>query len=72
MESIKIDKIKISAKIGANLYNCILDAIELSVSEKRIVELIHNDRLYKIDYNQLVDIVEDAFTVEKVKNSHKE
>jgi hypothetical protein len=72
MESITIDKVKINAKIGANLYNCILDAIELSVSEKRIVELIHNDRLYKIDHDQLVGIVENAFTVEKATNSHKE
>jgi len=42
----------------AELNYCIQDALKRAVSEKKIVKLIHNDRLFVADYKEIFKLVE--------------
>lgn len=54
MESIDIIEIKVTAKSGANLSQCVIDAVKLAANEWRNIRLIHNDIEYEIKANDLL------------------
>jgi hypothetical protein len=54
MKNIEIVEIKVQATIGADIGNCMRDAIKLAADEWRNVRLCHNGREYTIQPNELL------------------
>ena len=50
-------KIVIEAKPGAVLSNCIRECITQSIDFDTVIELIHNDKIFKIDPDKLVSSI---------------
>lgn len=57
MNNIKINCIKVTAKLGTSLGDCIRNCIELAGKEWQNVELIHNETTYEIKVCALADSV---------------
>ena len=55
MANFQIIEIKVSAVCGANVGDCMRDAIKLAADEWRNVRLIHNGREYLIQPNTLLE-----------------
>jgi hypothetical protein len=53
----KIKHIDIEALVGANIYNCIAEAILLSTTNIVPVMLIHNGTLYHIDGYKIINSI---------------
>ena len=58
MNSIKVTKIEVDAELGSDLRKCLIDCIELSMTEQVDIQLLYNNRTYKTDFNELIEIVE--------------
>lgn len=52
--AIRVNRLVVDAEKGVNVGDAILGAIELATYEEREVELIHNDRSFKICPGELV------------------
>ena len=57
--NIRVKKILVNATAGDNIGNCIIDCIDISISEKRIVELNHNDNIYVVNFKEILDGILD-------------
>lgn len=58
MNNIKVIKIIVEARAGAEISACIREAIELSAKEWKDVELRHNDKILTVDIDKLAGTVE--------------
>lgn len=54
MKNINVNYVLVKAKPGADLNNCIQEALILSLKEGRKVYLVHNDRQYRIEFDKLI------------------
>lgn len=57
MKNITIKEIRVKAKAGSVLNDCIIEGIELATKEKQVVILTHNDTIYKIDPISITDTI---------------
>lgn len=57
---IEIAHLSVNAKIGADINDCIVEALQLAVNEWRNVELKHNDKIYKIYVNDIFGTVQSS------------
>jgi hypothetical protein len=57
MKHIEIEKIVVHAESGSTLTNCIRECIKLAAEEWKQVELIHNEKIYKINPDDLYETV---------------
>ena len=55
MEHIEVIEIRVSARPGASINNCLKDSIKLAATEWRNVRLRFNDDQFIINVNSLLD-----------------
>ena len=60
MDNIEVIEIRISARPGAAIGNCLKEAIELASKEWRNVRLTHNGKDYMVKPNDLLASVEEV------------
>jgi hypothetical protein len=56
----EIDYIRVRPGAGVSITNALHDALLVSATERKNVELIFNDRLYKIDIRDLINYIDVA------------
>ena len=56
--SIKILNITVEATVGSNINECLRDAMSLSLDQTANIVLIHNDKKYKVTFNDLMTTYE--------------
>jgi hypothetical protein len=74
MDNIRVDQIQVYAKAGSTLNPCIQDAIELSMKEGRDVQLTHNEVVYYIRMNDVIEKVRNLGLIDHDRGcgvSHK-
>jgi hypothetical protein len=56
-KSIVIVSIHVEANSGAAIGDCLRDCMKLAINEWRNVELKHNDRIYRIKVNAMLESI---------------
>ena len=57
MKNIKVETIVCHATAGAEVGNCVMDAIALAANEQKNVEFTHNGLMHRIVYKDLLGCV---------------
>ena len=57
--NLKIQKIDVVALNGAHIADAVYEALKLSVNEKRNVMLHHNNNKVFINFNEIIDFIQD-------------
>lgn len=57
MKSIEVTEVVVHATPGSSVGECIKEALQIAVTEWRNVRLIHNQKAYKVQVNDLVGAV---------------
>ena len=56
---IKIVMINVEAQIGSDIGSCLKECMTLSIKEWKMVELRHNDKVYVISPEMLINTIQD-------------
>jgi hypothetical protein len=54
METLYVDHLAVSAGPGCHIDACLMQAVQLALSEKRVVRFEHNDRVFWIRPDQVL------------------
>lgn len=57
IKNVRITALRVEASAGANINNCIPEAVQLSALYDAPVVLVHNDHEYRVDVTTLMDSV---------------
>ena len=57
MSQTMLEKIILTARIGSDLYKCVGEAISKCSDEVIDVDLIHNNKIYKIRRSRVSDLI---------------
>jgi len=60
MDNINKKTVLVTARGGSVIYDCISEAIIVAMKEHVDVELTHSAKVYKVDYANLIGIVESS------------
>ena len=66
-ESLYIDCIQASARPGADISDCVEDAVVLAIESKTDVEFTHNHSTFKASYEALVSLVKQKDSAKTLK-----